>query len=113
MSTDIKGIGDSVAQISELAASQRKPEQAPGSATAGSPERPARTDDAVSFTETATRLRALEDSLASTPVVDAQRVQGIRQELADGNYEVDHQRVAEKMIHLEGLLDEVGDGSGS
>lgn len=59
------------------------------------------TMDTVSLTDTAARLRELENSLAKMPVVDSQRVETIQQAIADGSYEVDSGRVAEKMLRFE------------
>ncbi|GAB4290707.1 MAG: flagellar biosynthesis anti-sigma factor FlgM [Thiohalomonadaceae bacterium] len=59
------------------------------------------TMDTVSLTDTAARLRDLENSLAKLPVIDSQRVEGIQQAIANGSYEVDSNRVAEKMLRFE------------
>lgn len=59
------------------------------------------TMDTVSLTDTAARLRELENSLAKLPVVDSQRVESIQQAIANGSYEVDSGRVAEKMLRFE------------
>ncbi|MEW5992786.1 MAG: flagellar biosynthesis anti-sigma factor FlgM [Candidatus Zixiibacteriota bacterium] len=59
------------------------------------------TMDTVSLTDTAARLRELENSLAKLPVVDSQRVETLQQAIANGSYEVDSGRVAEKMLRFE------------
>lgn len=59
------------------------------------------TMDTVSLTDTAARLRELENSLAKMPVVDSQRVESIQQAIANGSYEMDSGRVAEKMLRFE------------
>jgi negative regulator of flagellin synthesis FlgM len=59
------------------------------------------TMDTVSLTDTAARLRELENSLAKMPVVDSQRVETLQQAIANGSYEVDSGRVAEKMLRFE------------
>ncbi|WP_127476351.1 flagellar biosynthesis anti-sigma factor FlgM [Sulfurivermis fontis] len=59
------------------------------------------TMDTVSLTDTAARLRELENSLAKLPVVDSQRVESIQQAIANGSYEIDSGRVAEKMLRFE------------
>jgi len=63
------------------------------------------TVDTVSLTETSAQLRSLESSLASLPVVDTQRVESIKQAIADGSYQVDAQTVADKLIDFEATLD--------
>lgn len=57
--------------------------------------------DTVSLTDTAARLRSLESTIAALPVVDSPRVEAIKQAIAEGSYETDTQRVAEKMMQFE------------
>lgn len=59
------------------------------------------TVDTVSLTDTAARLRQMETTLANLPVVDNQRVESIRRALADGTFEANPERIAEKMVGLE------------
>ncbi len=59
------------------------------------------TVDTVSLTDTAARLRQMENTLANLPVVDNQRVESVRRALADGTFEVNPERIAEKMLNLE------------
>ena len=61
---------------------------------------PARSDT-VSLTEAGARVKELQDRVAAVPVVNAQRVQEIKQALASGNYEIDPARVADKIVHFE------------
>jgi len=63
------------------------------------------TADTVSLTETSAQIRSLENSLAELPVVDTQRVESIRQAIADGSYQVNAQTVADKLIDFEQTLD--------
>ena len=60
--------------------------------------------DRVSLTGEAQKLKELERDLASQPVVDSQRVNAVRDALADGSFAVNPQRIAEKMISLEQAL---------
>jgi negative regulator of flagellin synthesis FlgM len=60
--------------------------------------------DSVSLTETSARLQDLERMAAAAPEVDMQRVEEIRQAIADGRYKVDAARVADKMLSLEDAL---------
>ena len=57
--------------------------------------------DSVSLTDAAARLQRLEAALADHPVVDKQRVADIRQALADGTYQTNPERVADKLLALE------------
>jgi negative regulator of flagellin synthesis FlgM len=63
--------------------------------------------DSVSLTGTAQHLRSLEQSLASQPVVDTQRVAATRQAIENGSYEIDPNRIAGKMISMELALNGV------
>lgn len=64
--------------------------------------------DEVEITESAARLQALEARLSELPVVDAHRVEAIRQAITDGRYHVDSTELAEKLIQIERLLNDVG-----
>lgn len=58
--------------------------------------------DSVSLTDTAARLRRLESSLADLPEVDNERVATIKQAIADGSYQIDAGRIADKLLNFEG-----------
>ena len=60
--------------------------------------------DSVSLTKTATHLQEAEAKLATTPVVDTKRVEAIRQAVVEGAYQVDANRVADKLTRFEQLL---------
>lgn len=63
-----------------------------------------RTTDTVSLTDMASRLQKLETGLASLPVVDAQRVEGIKQAITNGSFEIDTSEVAAKVLTFEASL---------
>jgi len=58
----------------------------------------------VQLTGTARSLAALEQSVRSLPAVDELRVAAVRQRLQEGSYEVDPQRVADRLLRLESDL---------
>jgi negative regulator of flagellin synthesis FlgM len=60
--------------------------------------------DTVTLTGTAALMNRLHARIAEAPVVDQARVDAIRQQLADGTYNIDPMRVAEKMMSLEAAL---------
>ena len=62
------------------------------------------TTDTVSLSDKAIKLGKLENTVVSTPVVDTQRVEQVRQAIKDGAYEVDPARVADKLMQFESLL---------
>lgn len=62
-------------------------------------------DDQVSLTPTALLLQGAERRLADQPVVDQQRVEAIRQAIAEGRYQVNPERVAAKLMGWEQDMD--------
>lgn len=60
--------------------------------------------DKVSLTGDASRLQELERQLESQPVVDSQRVDAVRSAVENGTFEVNPERIAEKMMSLEQAL---------
>ena len=71
-----------------------------GQAIGETPAGPA-ASDTVTVTQQAERLQQLEQTLADAPAIDEQRVAEIRQALANGQYRVDADRIAEKLMKLE------------
>jgi negative regulator of flagellin synthesis FlgM len=59
------------------------------------------TVDTVSLTDTSERLRNLENTLANLPVVDTQRVEAIQQAIAEGSFEINAEKIAEKMLQFD------------
>lgn len=57
--------------------------------------------DTVTLTEGARQLQRLEDAVAATPVTDSQRVQALKETIARGEYQVNAERVADKIIQSE------------
>jgi len=60
--------------------------------------------DKVSLTEMAAGLKALEKSLADVPEVDKKRVESIKEAVTNGTYQVNANRVADKLIRFESML---------
>lgn len=59
------------------------------------------TPDTVTLTDTAAHLHKLETAIAALPIVDTARVEGVKQALRNGHFQIDTQRVAEKMLNFE------------
>lgn len=72
------------------------------SAASGTPQ----VADTVNLTTGAKLLERLEKSLASLPDVDSNRVEAVKQAIADGEYEIDAEAIAAAMIRLERSLGE-------
>jgi negative regulator of flagellin synthesis FlgM len=66
--------------------------------------KPARSD--IEITPAARQLAALEKVLAQIPVVDEARVKAISSAIADGRYEVDAGKVAERLMRSDAELTE-------
>ncbi|MDH5392171.1 MAG: flagellar biosynthesis anti-sigma factor FlgM [Gammaproteobacteria bacterium] len=60
--------------------------------------------DTVSITSEANKIRELQSSLANAPDIDLAKVESIKQEIANGNYPIDHERIASNLIDLEKAL---------
>lgn len=60
--------------------------------------------DTVDLTDSARQLKEMERGLAERPHVDAAKVANIKAQIADGSYEVDAQRIANKLIEAEKSL---------
>ena len=62
------------------------------------------TADAVTLTATAEKLKALEEKLAAVPEVDSERVAQLREAINTGQYKIDAESTAEKLIDFEKSL---------
>ncbi|ABA59137.1 anti-sigma-28 factor, FlgM [Nitrosococcus oceani ATCC 19707] len=60
--------------------------------------------ETVTLTHTTTQLRETEASLAGISVVDNQKVEQIKQAILEGSYQIDSERIADKLIALEKSL---------
>lgn len=73
-------------------------DQANGSSAKVAAVRPT---DSVRLTGDAKQLHELEQTIAAIPVVDHERVERVRQSLADGSYKMDPQAIAAKLVRWE------------
>jgi len=60
--------------------------------------------DKLTVTDSAAKLQALDQQIASLPVVDEQRVASIRTAIENGDYKVDAASTALKFLNLESAL---------
>lgn len=56
---------------------------------------------AVRLTDTATNLKQIESQIARLPDVDRARVEAVRQRIEAGSYQVDHGRLADRLLAFE------------
>ncbi len=57
--------------------------------------------DAVSLTDTATRLKQIEVRLSDVPEINRARVEDLRQQIQSGQYKIDVGSLADKLIQVE------------
>jgi negative regulator of flagellin synthesis FlgM len=57
--------------------------------------------DSVQLTDTAAKLAELQAEVAAADGVDLERVDAIRQQIADGSYAVDADRIADALMTME------------
>ncbi len=74
------------------------------SADAGKGATPTPAADSVTLSEGSARLREMTEQLAGMPAVDSARVEQLRQAIADGSYQPDSERIADKMLSMEAQL---------
>ena len=57
--------------------------------------------DHVTLTDSARSLQKIEEAVAKTPVVNANKVAAVRHAISSGNYNIDAGRVAGKLLKYE------------
>lgn len=62
------------------------------------------TTDTVSLSDNAVQLGKLENSPVPAPVVDAQRVEQVKQAIKEGSYDIDPEKIADKLMQFESIL---------
>ncbi|HEB78678.1 MAG TPA: flagellar biosynthesis anti-sigma factor FlgM [Methylothermaceae bacterium] len=68
------------------------------------------TSDSLALTDTVARLMEAEQALSSGSVIDMELVARVAQALQEGSYEIDAERIAEKLLELEHQLPAEADG---
>lgn len=61
--------------------------------------------DTVSLTDMASRLKSLESKLETQPAIDQSRVDRVREAISRGEFRIDPERVADKMMDFEADFD--------
>jgi len=57
--------------------------------------------DSVNLTVSSAKIKALEEQVARLPIVDSRKIEEIKNSIDAGTFEVNPERVAEKMIQFE------------
>ncbi|NND54302.1 MAG: flagellar biosynthesis anti-sigma factor FlgM [Gammaproteobacteria bacterium] len=95
----INGYGRTDLPASSRSGGVKRAEQGESARSAGGEEK-TRTD-AVALTDTAVRLKRIEANLAELPEVDQAKVDALREQVDSGDYKVDGQEIARKLVQLE------------
>ena len=88
-------------QVNAKAAKQVKAEQSQADNTGNTNTGASTSADTVSVTSEADKLRQLEQKLSALPAVDSERVEAVRQSIAEGTFSVNPDRIAEKLLQFE------------
>jgi negative regulator of flagellin synthesis FlgM len=62
------------------------------------------TGDTVTLTNSARSLQKIEEAVAKAPVVDASKVAAVKQAVDSGTYQINADRVADKLLQFESGL---------
>lgn len=108
MAIEINNVSHTSGQVTELSGQHREPAQPATDKAADKSNAQTTRGDQVSLTPTAQQLRTLEDKIAAQPVVDTQKVNAVKDALANGSFEINAERIAGKMMSLEKALGDMG-----
>lgn len=64
----------------------------------------AETGDRVTLTNTASRLKDIESQLSKSPAIDDARVAEVQSAINNGDYDVNAERIADKMLAFEDFM---------
>ncbi len=87
------------ANVGNSAVKANEKQQAPAAKSNSSPA-----NDTVSLSDSSQQVISLQQQLKNAPEVDSAKVEAIKQEIANGNYPLDAEKIAENMINLEKSL---------
>jgi len=104
MSTKIDSMTNTYLQITGLPASKTNAPDANGAQARKSGGEPSARGDTVEVTDSARSLQALESRMGEVSEVDQRRVDEVRSRIEAGDYEVNPERVAAKMIAMDRAL---------
>lgn len=65
---------------------------------------PSSTGDRVTLTDTASRLQNIEQQLSNASSIDSARVAEVQSAISNGDYNVDADRIADKMLAFEDFM---------
>lgn len=101
MSIDINGISSpKVHAPTEDTQLKQSVEQQPAKSDTGKSS----VADTVSLSDNAVQLGKVDNVAIAAPVVDTKRVEAMKQAISDGSYEVNTEKVADKLMQFESIL---------
>ncbi len=62
------------------------------------------TADTVSLSDNAVQLGKVDNTAITAPVVDAKRVEQVKQAISDGSFKIDTDKIADKLMKFETVL---------
>lgn len=104
MINDITGLSSSQANSTRARTGEQSNAAKTGSDANAPAQSPSSKGDTVNLSNAAQTLQNVEKKLASAPDVDSERVERLRQEIDSGSYQINAERVAEKMLNFDNLL---------
>lgn len=105
MADKIDGLRPSGPQVSQTRTGGAGSAGARGASEGGGAERTMPVvGDRVELTDSARRIQALEARIADMPDVDEARVAEVRERIAEGRFEIDADRIAERLLAAEKQL---------
>lgn len=99
---DPGALGKAGNKVEDTGANRKISDSSP--ASPGAAGVPASRNDTVELTSSAKLLERLDKTLSSLPVVDSQRVEDVKTAIANGQYEIDADAIADAMIRFEQSL---------
>lgn len=102
MANDITSINSNRSQLSSNTSNSVKIRD--GAKSGGSSEGSSAAGDRVTLTNAAARLQNIEQKLNNSSPIDSERVAEVQKSISSGEYKVDSDRIADKMIAFEDFM---------
>ena len=99
---DITNINSNRAQLNSNQSSSVKSQNEAKQSNQGSSS--SSDGDRVTLTNTASRLKNIENELSSASSIDSARVEQVQSAISNGDYTVDADRIADKMLDFEDFM---------